>query len=90
MSKYVCDDCGELDEVVWEGAGKCPNCGKEALEMTPKPEPEAIGWQTAETRCIHCGYVYVTVVPLATPLEECPKCGMFSPTPEWQEDAYAE
>jgi len=30
---YVCDDCGELDEdeVVFEGAGKCPHCGKEAL-----------------------------------------------------------
>ena len=37
MSKYVCDDCGELDEVVPEGAGKCPNCGKEALEMTDRP-----------------------------------------------------
>ena len=33
--QYVCDDCGILDEdeVVWHGAGKCPHCGKEALEM---------------------------------------------------------
>ena len=33
--QYVCDDCGILDEdeVVWHGAGKCPNCGKEALPL---------------------------------------------------------
>ena len=30
---HVCDECGPLTEEEVTPEGKCPNCGKEALEL---------------------------------------------------------
>ena len=58
--KYVCDDCGELDEdeVVAEGAGKCPNCGKDALPMDDGPRwPGVMRLQVRELRQMATQYM---------------------------------
>lgn len=49
-------------------------------------ESDEVTWQAALTWCPWCGYVYATVVPLRQPVEECPYCGEWHPTPAWRTD----
>lgn len=52
------------------------------MPASPRDE-EVHGWQAATTWCPACGFVYVTVVPIRTPLEQCPNCLAWHPTPAW-------